>query len=242
MLPRLMLLTTVVVGFAALAAAQYAPLIQQRSITVTATADAMVAPDLALAAVAVETQAPTVAAATAQNNTASNAVIAAIRALNIPALTIRTLSFDVQPVYETPKPNQTQPLRIVAYRVVNRIQARIPDTDTDRLSANTGRVFDAALGAGANRVDSLAFDLQDSRRALRAVLEQAARDAHDIANTLATASDVKLGSLQTITTQPIYRPVIAMARNAEMAAAPSVPIVAGQIPISATVTAVYAIQ
>jgi uncharacterized protein YggE len=242
MLPRLMILAGLV-GLGALASAQMMCPPPPRTISVTTTTQRMVAPDLAFAVVAVETQANTVAAATAANNTAATKVIAAIRGLNIPNLTVRTLAFDVQPVYEQlPPQGQPRTPRIVGYRVVNRVQARIPDTDADRLATNVGRVLDAALAAGANRVDQVSFDLQDEQRALREVLADAARGARETATVLATASGVVLGPLQSLSTSPAYQPYFAQARAADLAATPGVPIVAGMLTISATVTASYLIQ
>lgn len=242
MLPRLLMLSIALAGFAGLAAAQMMPP-PQRTITVTATAQRQVTPDLAYAVLAVETQANSVAAATTANNTAANKVIAAIRALNIPNLTIRTLGFDVQPIYEQPKPGVSTPPRLTGYRVTNRVQARIPDADAERLSTNTGHVLDAALNAGANRVDQVTFDLQDPQHALREVLADATRNAHETVSAMAAAAGVTLGPLQSLSSQPVYvTEQLGLARAADMASAPEVPIMAGLIPISATVTAVYLIQ
>lgn len=246
MLPRMLMLTVSVFGLAMLAMAQMQMQMMMppppRTITVSAAAQRQVTPDLGFAVVAVETQATTVATATAANNTTATQVLTAIRALNIPNLVARTLTFDVQPVYETPKPGSTNPPRITGYRVVNRVQARIPDADTTRLASNVGKVLDAALNAGANRVDQVTFDLQDPQRAQRDVLADATRNAHDTALAMANAAGVALGPLQTLSATPIYQPVYAMARGADLAAAPGVPITAGEMTLSANVSAVYLIQ
>ncbi len=242
MLPRLLLLTMTVIGLTAAAAAQMMMHPPQRTITVSAGAQRQVAPDLALAIVAVETQANTVAAAAAANNTTATRVIAAIRGLNIPNLMVRTITFDVQPMYETPKPGSTTPPRITAYRVVNRVQARIPDADAERLAGNVSKVLDAALNAGANRVDQVTFGLQDEQRALRDVIADATRSARDTAAAIAAAAGVTLGPLQSVTTTPSYQPLYSQARGSDMAMAASVPIVAGELTLTANVTVVYVIQ
>ncbi|HOF88517.1 MAG TPA: SIMPL domain-containing protein, partial [Armatimonadota bacterium] len=121
MFSRVILLLLACVGLTAGAPAQtmmHVP--PPRTISVTGTAERQVPPDLAFAAVAVETQARTVAEAAAQNTAAARRIIDAIQALNLPNLTVRTLTFDVQPVYEQQRPGVTTPPRITGYRVINR--------------------------------------------------------------------------------------------------------------------------
>jgi hypothetical protein len=218
----------------------------QRSIIVTGSAQRMVPPDLGLVVLAVETQADTVARAVEQNNSSASKVMDAMRALRIRDLAVRTLGFDVQPIYEQPPVNRpvTQPLRIIAYRVTNRVEARIPEMGTNTLSANVGKVLDAGLNAGANRIDNVSFTLENDQPVQREAFAAATKDAAATAAALATAAGVQLGPLMTLSTTPYYRqppmPVFA-ARSADMMAS-SVPIVAGPLTIQVTVTAVYGIR
>ena len=78
-----------------------------RTISVTAMAEQQASPDLALVTLAVQTQASTLGRAVEQNNQFANRVLAAVRRLNIPNLTMRTLDYDVQPLYEQPAPSTT---------------------------------------------------------------------------------------------------------------------------------------
>lgn len=240
---RLLIVSAVLLAAAVIAAAQ-APTPPPRTITVSETAERMFSPDLALVVLAVQTQADTLGRATEQNNAITTHATDAVRKLNIPNLTLRTLSFDVQPVYEQPAPGRPQPSppRIVGYQVVNRIEARIPDTDAARLSANVGRVIDAALGAGLNRVDNIQFGLQDTSAAQRMVLADATQHARATAAAMATAANVALGPLMTLSATPYYTPPMPLYARAEAAAAPGVPIMAGELTVRATVTAVYGIQ
>jgi len=214
----------------------------QRTISVTGTAQIQATPNLALVVVAVQTQAETLSKAVNANNTAANKVLQAIENLKIPNLTVRTLDFNVQPIYQQPPPNTqvTTPPKIIGYQVVNRLEARIPAATSEALSAAVSRVVDAALNAGANRVDSVDFTLQDMTAANNEALAQATRNAQSTARTLATAAGVRLGSLQTLSAQPFYQPGPVYAARSMEAAAP--PIVAGQLTIQATVNAVYLIQ
>ncbi len=235
-------LAALALGALAQTAAPTPPL---RTINVTGTATRQVAPDLALVILAVQTQAPTVARATQANNQTANAVTQAITRLNIPRLTLRTLGYDVQPIYEQPQPGRPAPSppRIIAYQVVNRLQVRVPDANPAQLSDAVSRVIDAALTAGANRVDSVQFTLENESLASREVMAEAARNARDTALALAGAAGVQLGPLVTLSTTSYQPPVpLYAARAASLEAAAAPPIMAGELTIQATVTTVYEIR
>ena len=192
-----------------------------------------------------QTQAEIVATAVADNSRLAAAVSTAVRALHIPTLTVRTLSFDVTPIYEqfpsTPPP--TRPPHIVGYQVTDSLAVRLTNADPARLAADTGHVLDAALAAGANRIDEVRFGLADSNPALRLTLADATRDARMTAHTLAAAAGVNLGPLLTLNATPYLeapRPLMARAAEAENAA--GVPLIAGPLTVRATVNAVYAIK
>jgi len=91
-------------------------------------------------------------------------------------------------------------------------------------------------------VDQVTFDLQDPLRMQREIAADAVRNARETAMALAAAAGVQLGPLQTLSIAPVYRPLMAQARAADLAAAPGVPIVAGPLTFTATVSAVYLIQ
>jgi len=214
----------------------------QRTITVTGTAQIQAAPDLALVVVAVQTQAEKLASAVEANNTAANQVVQTINNLRITRLTIRTLDFNVQPIYQRmpPETPATTPPKIIGYQVIDRLEARIPGATSAALSSAVSRVVDAALDAGANRVDSIQFTLEDMTAANNRALVQAVNNARSTVRALADAAGVQIVSLQSLTPQPSYQPVPYLARADMAASAP--PIIAGQLTIQATVTAVYTIR
>lgn len=241
---RIAWLTALVAALAVSAVAQVPPAPPQRTLQVAGTAERMVPPDTGIVVLAVETQADTVRRAVEQNNTTTNNVMDAVRRLNIANLTLRTLGFDVQPIYEQIPPNRTPPPtpRIVAYRVINRVQARIPDADVNRLSATVGRVLDAALGAGANRVDEVRFELTNRDPIVRELLAEATRNAADTARVLATAAGVTLGPVLSISASPYISPPPQPLLAREAVTAASVPIVAGELTVRAMVNLVYEIR
>jgi len=215
----------------------------QRTITVSGTAQVQATPTLALVVVAVQTQAETVAAAVEANNTAASRVVQAINNLRINRLTVRTIDFNVQPIYEQRPPTappSTTPPRIVGYQVINRLEARIPGATSTALSSAVSRVIEAALNAGANRVDSIQFTLEDMTAAQNQALAQAINNARSTARAAAAAAGVQIAALHSLTTQPAYPPMPYLAR-AEMAVS-GPPIVAGELTVQSSVTLVYTIR
>lgn len=213
-----------------------------RTIYVTGTAERMVSPDTGIAVVAIQTRAETVSRAVQQNNTIATRVRDAITRLNIARLTIRTLGFDVQPVYEQRPPTSTTPPRIVAYQVINRLEVRITNTNPEQLADAVSRVLDAALTAGANRVDEVRFTLEDERPVMRELVAEAMNDARSTAMVIAAAANVQLGTPLSISVTPYYQPPQPLyAARAAQADAASVPIEAGLLLVRATVSVTYEI-
>jgi len=243
MLHRLALVIALLGVLSLMVAAQTTANPLRRTISVTGKAERRVSPDLGIVVLAIQTQGSALTRVTQQNNATTNAVMNAVRKLAIPNLALRTLVFDVQPVYEqgTPEHPAPNPPKIIGYQVTNRLEVRIPDAETARLSDNAGRVLEVALEAGANRVDSITFTLQDERPVLRAVLADATRDAASTAAALASAAGVTLGPLMTLNTSQYVQPMPMFARAAAEVAAP-VPVVAGELTVQATVSAVYEIR
>ena len=103
-----------------------------------------------------------------------------------------------------------------------------------------GRVIDAALGAGANQVTSLAFEISSPDSARRAALSSAVAKAKAEAEVMAMAAGGSLGPLIELVAGEAFipppRPVMAMAR-ADAAQAVGVPVEPGQEAVRATVTA-----
>jgi uncharacterized protein YggE len=196
--------------------AQPAPAPQPPQITVTARGEVQVAPDRARVQVGVETQAKTAAAAAAENNRKQAAVLAAIKALGVPAVQITTLGYNVSPVQRyDDKEHRTV---VDGYQVSNVVQVV-----TDKLD-QAGPIIDAALGNGANRVAGLEFVLKDASRSRDEALTKAVESARRQAEVAARAAGGALGELLEITVmeyeRPDPRPMMAMAKM-DMAGAPA---------------------
>ncbi len=201
-----------------------------RTINVTGTGTVSAAPDMARVIVAVETRSDTATEALKENTSRMRKVLDAIRAAQIPPKDIQTVSFTISPVTER-KPDR----RIIRYYHVQN-SVRVTVRNLDRL----GELLDAVVGAGANRVSSIQFDVSKRRELEDEARRKAVQDARRKAELLAEAAGVRVGPVLRITEGAIPEPGPIVMR-AQLAAAP-VPIQPGQLEITARVSVVFGIE
>jgi uncharacterized protein YggE len=125
-------------------------------ISVSSRAEVKVAPDRANIQISVQTKGATADAAAAENARKQKAVIDALRALKIDAKDISTAGYNVYP--EQKYEANREPV-IVGYNVTNTLSVEVRSLEL------VGRVIDAALGAGANMINSLQLDADAAARA-----------------------------------------------------------------------------
>jgi uncharacterized protein len=207
-----------------------------RRLVVTGTGEASARPDLAVISAGVVAQAATASAALAENTQAMNRVFEQLRAAGLPPEDLQTAQFAVVPLYESRQsdPQTTTPPRIVGYQVSNQVSARV--RDINRL----GATLDALVGAGANSIDGLSFDLADPKQVLGEARDAAVADALAKARRYAAAAGVKLGAIISIEEGVAYPPPRPMMRAEARAA--DVPIAPGQTELSASVTITFALE
>ncbi len=200
-------------------------------IVVSARGDVQVSPDRAHVMLGVETQALTAAAAASENSAKQAAVIAAIRALGVPAANITTTRFSVEPVQRYD--DKQRRVLIDGYRVSN-----IVEVQTDRLE-QTGAILDAALGKGANRVVGLDFRLKNADGARDEALSKAVASAKRQAEVAAAAAGGAVAELLELSVQqfdrPDPRPMMAMRADMAMEAAAPTPVSEGTMTVSVSV-------
>lgn len=200
-------------------------------IVVSATGEVRVTPDRATISIGVQSRATTAAAASAQNSQKQRAVIEAIKARGVPAEQISTSNFNVIPETRYDREGQAAP-RTTSYLVVNTVTVELKRVD------QTGPVIDAALGAGANQINSLAFGVQNPDSARRAALAIAMAKAKADAEVIARAAGGSLGWLIEATAMDVGAPrPMYLRAEAAMAQDKSVPVEPGQETISAGVNA-----
>lgn len=208
----------------------------ERAIHVDATALVQRTPDRAVISLAVETVATAAVDATRQNAQVMEQVLAAIRALGIPDRNIQTRRVDLQPRYDRAR-DQQEP-RITGYVARNQVMVTTDDV------ATVGRIVDAGVEAGANRVSGISFELQDPEAAHHEALQLAIRKARREAEVAAEAVGETLGPVLSLRTSAFY-PVARMAPapQPEMVRmdAASTPVEPGELDVQATVSITFRI-
>ncbi len=205
----------------------------QRTITVTGTGLVTLTPDMAYIYIGVHTQDASAAAAMNDNNRNAQAVINAIKSFGIEDKDIQTTNFSIypQPVYDD-NYNQIG----ITYVVDNTVYVTVRDLGI------LGDLLDSSFRAGANTINSISFDVADKTDALSQARAAAVADALKQATELTSAAGVTLGDVQTISYYD-STPSPVMYARAEMAAGGgSVPVQAGSMQITTTVTIVYALK
>lgn len=207
-------------------------------IEVSGNASAEVTADRARLSFAVESQAETAAAASGANADAMDAVVRALRGSGAPGLRVETFGYVLRPDYSVPT-GAERTRRITGYTAVNNVRVTLQDV------AAVGRVIDLAIGAGANRVSSLAFEASDTESARREALTRAVREARGQAETMAAALGRALGPPLEVrggAQAPAPRvPVEAMQYRAAVEMAVETPIEPGAQTVYANVTIRFAL-
>lgn len=134
---------------------------RERTISVTGSATTTISPDQLNVQFGVDTQAKTAQDAINSNSQAMNAVVTAVGNLGITQDEISTASFTISPVYNDSNPypiDSSHNHVLVGYMVSNMLLIK-----TTKLSL-AGNIIDAAVGAGANRVDDVSFSLSPDKQ------------------------------------------------------------------------------
>ena len=209
------------------------------TLAVSGRAEVAAKPDRAILSLGTVAQAQTAALAQEQVERTMQSAIAGIVQAGIAEERIQTSGLSLYPVYsERPRSlpqGESDTPRIVAYRATNSVRVEIHDL------AAIGGVIDAGVGAGANQLEGLHFDLRDDTEKRADALQQATRNARLKAEALAEAADVELLSIQSLVEGPGIQPLGqgygGAARMAVMEA--GTPIQPGEVRIEAIVQITY---
>ncbi len=194
--------------------------------------EVQVAPDRAQVQVGMETQAKTAVLASQENNRKQAAILAAIRALGIPASQIQTLNYSVMPIQRYDE--KTQRVVIDGYQVSNIVQVL-----TDKIE-QAGPIIDAALTNGGNRVAGLDFLVKDRAKAQETALTKAVESARRQAEVAARAAGGQIAELLELNINEYERPqpraMMAMAKMEMADAAAPTPVNEGMATVAVSVT------
>jgi len=205
------------------------------TLRVSGTGEVEVEPDRTRVAFAVETEEETAETAAEENARRMDRVHGALRDTELPGLRLETFGYALQPRYAR-RSRAEEPPRIVGYRALNHLRAVVDAVD------GVGALIDAGIGAGANRVQSLEFEVSDPEEArleaLRRAVAKARREAEAVAGAmgaeLGPALEVQVGSDEPRPFQLRSPVAMEVARDA-----PETPVEAGTRTVSATVTILY---
>jgi uncharacterized protein YggE len=181
-------------------------------------------------------------AALTRNSERMEDVISALEKKGLTEQEYETGRFSIRPVYERRPRNAAAQWRpqIIGYEVTNAVSIR-----TRKLEL-AGTLIEAANEAGANSIDSIAFDLANPRTHRAEAIATATANARSDAGILARAAGQRLVRIISINLDEAgWRPPVpTMARTriaaAEAGAAP--PIAPGDVTVRASVTLVYEIE
>lgn len=189
------------------------------SIAVTGEGRVSLVPDTAEVILGVERQAPTAKDALAAAADAMGALLDALEAAGLARDAVSSSGFSLHPQYDYERKTATGEPRLVGFRVTNTVRARLAQVD------QVGAVVDAAVAAGADRVEGVRFFVRDGEAAHHQALELAVKSARGRAETLARAAGVRLGRPIRVVEEAASGPVeqVRMARSLEAAAATEIP-------------------
>ena len=176
-----------------------------------------------------------------RNNDRMNKVVSAIRKVGLTDKEYQTGTFSVQPTYSQRPPRSSDRSwtpRITGYRVSNNLTIKTKQLD------KAGDLIQAVAEAGANTIDSINFDLADTRKHRSEAIGAATANALADARTLADAAGVRLVRIVSLTldeagVRPVFTQQGRMGLAMEARSAP--PIVPGDVTVRASVTVVYEI-
>jgi uncharacterized protein YggE len=194
-------------------------------VSATGRASVFATPDQVKIDATVTADGMTAQAATAQNATVMNALLAALRNVIGPSGDIKTINFNVYPVYRN-APSQAP--MITGYSASNTVEVTLTGTSL------IGPVIDTASQNGATSIGSLQFSLKDSDPARVQALKLATQQAKGHADSMAAGMGKVVGNIISIqesagTPAPIYYSL------APGAAGASTTVMPGTLEIQATV-------
>jgi uncharacterized protein len=207
----------------------------QRTVTVTGTGKVTLTPDIAYISIGVHTENASAKDAVAENNTQAQAVVTAIKGFGVAEKDIQTTNFSIYPQQQfDANGKQTG----ITYMVDNTVYVTMRDL------SKLGNLLDSTVSSGANNINSIQFDVADKTEALSQARLAAVADAKKQADELTKANNVALGQVETISYYDSTVPVTVQYAKADALAAPaaSVPVQAGSMQITTTVTIVYGLK
>jgi hypothetical protein len=196
---------------------------------VVTTGEAVVkrAPDLAHVDFAVETRAPSPKTAASKNAQIMEAVQQRLRSMGMAADAIQTRTYELNEDFDFVNGKRVSR----GFVARNQVEVRVDQID------RVGEIIDAGIGAGANSVGSIRFDLKNRETVEQEALKRAVADARDRAAAAASGAGLSVARIVRIEEARSLSPPVPLMRMAaqEMDSA-ATPVAPGEIEFRATVT------
>ena len=202
------------------------------AITVSGEANISAAPDLAQIDAGVANDAKTAKEASDANNAAMGKVLLALKGAGIAEKDYQTSRLSLQPQYGQNKSTGASP--VVGFRASNRVTVKIRDV------TKVATIIDTLVGAGANDIGNISFEVTQASKLLDDAREQAVVDARRKADIYAKAAGVTLGEPISISEEGAAVPVFRSKVAAPMAA--GAPVAQGEETLSVSVSVSWAIK
>jgi uncharacterized protein YggE len=220
----------VLLGACAPSAAQPA---QPNQIYVAGTGEIYVTPDIAYIYIGVHTESEDVAQALQENNNQAQAIASTLAEMGVESKDVQTTAFNVYPQQQIGPQGEVTGTK---YAVDNTVLVTIRDL------SKLGQILDGVVKSGANTINSIQFNVQDTTQAVSQARQMAVDDAKTQAQELADAAGVKLGKILSLSAnqQSGPMPIVEGKAYAGMGGT-SVPVAAGQMAITVIANITYEI-
>jgi uncharacterized protein YggE len=206
-----------------------------RSIIVTGTGTARLAPDVVIITLGVQTHGPDIAEAVSENNRGAERVRQAVREAGVADEDVQTANYSVwsqQSYDEFGNITEGEP----TYWVDNSIVIKL------REIGRLGELLETALSRGANSVQGVTYSVDDPSEALDAARVQALEDARSQAAQMAADAGVLLGDVIAIGGPSAYPGPVMEAPAFGKGGGGGVPTSPGVLEYDVQVTVTYAIR
>ncbi len=159
----------------------------RNTLSVSSEGSVTVIPDVGYISLGIETKNADVKEAENENSTTMHAITEALEGLGIEDTDIKTTSYNIYPQYE-----DYQDEKPMHYVVSTTIEVTVKNLE------DISEAIDVAIDAGANRSNSIRFDVLDREASYNEALEDAVANAKSRADVLAAASGVKIVGVVTV--------------------------------------------
>jgi uncharacterized protein YggE len=203
------------------------------AISVSGEATISAAPDLAQIDAGVANDAKSAKEASDANNAAMGKVLQALKGAGLAEKDYQTSRLSLQPQYGQNKSTGATP--VIGFRASNRVTVKIRDV------TKVAGIIDTLVGAGANDIGNISFEVTQESKLLDSAREQAVADARRKAEVYAKATGVTLGAPLSISEGGAAMPLF-QARMAKAPMAAPAAVAPGEETLSVTVNVSWAIK